>query len=259
MQIAITDNQDIFCAGFYSEIGTFSIKGSYFLAINGKTGEVAKENHKEFGIDFITQNMTEKEERKTKKKDDKGKNVELYEYDLDEIILRKDGGAYLIGEQFFIEVIITSYTDANGHMHTRRTYIYNYNDIIVINISRDGEIAWTEKIAKKQISKNDGGYYASYSRALIGNKLYFVFNDNVKNLLYKGSGKLYNFKARKESNVVVVGLSNTGKQTKEALFTTRDVETLIRPKVSKQISEHELILFGKKRKTNQFSKLTFKD
>jgi hypothetical protein len=125
----------------------------------------------EFEIDFITQNMTEKLKKKTKKREAKGKDVELYQYDLDNIVLKDDGGAILVGEQFFIRVVTT--TDAQGNVRT--TTHYYYNDIIVISINPKGEIDWTEKIAKRQHTINDNGYFSSYAMAVNEDKINFIF------------------------------------------------------------------------------------
>jgi hypothetical protein len=73
VRVAALPNGDLACAGFYSDKGTFSIKGSCFLRVNGQTGELMKVSSSEFGIDFITQNMTERQEAKAKKKEVKKK------------------------------------------------------------------------------------------------------------------------------------------------------------------------------------------
>lgn len=259
MQIAITNDQDIICGGFYSEDGTYSIKGSYFFKIDGYTRKTTALKYKEFDIDFMTQNFTAKEEKKAKKNESKGVNIELYQYDLDEIILKEDGGAVLIGEQFYIRAVITSTTDGNGFIKDKTNYYYFFNDIIVINISPVGNIEWTEKIPKRQVTANDGGYYSSYTLSVVADKLFFVFNDHPYNLLYKGSGKLHNFNKSKKSLVVLVELDSEGRQTREALFSAKEAEILTRPKVCEQISHNELVLFGQKGKTQRFAKIFFKD
>lgn len=259
MQITISDEGDIICAGFYSDEGTFSIKGSFFLSIDHENQKIKNKSFKEFGLDFITQGMSERQEKKAKKKAAKGKNVELYKYDLNEIILRDDGGALLIGEQYYVRVVTHTYTDGNGMMHTTTTYYYNYNDIIVINISPKGQIDWIKKIPKQQVTTNDGGFFSSYTLAVIKDKLYFIFNDNPRNLNYKEPAKLYNFNKGKESLTVLVTLTMDGKQKREALFNTRDSGVLIRPKVCKQIDDsNELIIFGQRGKKQRFAKITFK-
>jgi len=258
MQIAITDKNDIVCAGFYSNVGTFSINGSYYLNVNGDNGEILSKSYKEFDLEFITQNMTEREANKAKRKEDKGKDVELFEYDLDNIVLRDDGGAILVGEQFFIEVFTTTTTSANGGRSTTTSYHYNYNDIIVININPEGQIEWAKKIPKAQESVNDGGTYSSYAMSVFGDKLFFVFNDNPKNLVNTGDGNLKNYNPNRESIVALVAMDGEGKFKKEALYKMKRSDVLIRPKLSKQISDDEMIIFGKKGKMQQFTKMIYK-
>ncbi|NOQ25811.1 MAG: hypothetical protein GQ564_10660 [Bacteroidales bacterium] len=259
MKIAITDDKDVICSGFYSNEGLFSIIGAYFIKVDGETKEIIAKNFKEFGIDFITQNMTDRQEKKAKKKAEKGKEVELIQYDLDNIVLRDDGGAVLIGEQYFVRMVTRTMSNGNGGTTTTTSYYYFYNDIIVINISPEGNIEWTEKIPKRQKTANDGGFYSSYAMSVVKDKLYFVFNDHPENLTYKGEGKLYNFIKSKESLIVLVELDSNGKQTREALFSAREADILTRPKVCKQISKKEMILFGQRRKAHRFAKILFKE
>ncbi|NQY09468.1 MAG: hypothetical protein HRT71_08130 [Flavobacteriales bacterium] len=257
MQIAINRDRDIICAGFYSDEGTTSINGSYFLKIGGVSKEIMAKNFKEFGMDFITQTMTEKQKKKTNKKVDKGKSVEMYEYDLNNIILKDDGGAMLIGQQFYIKVHTTTST-VNGQTTTTTTYYYYFNDIIVINFSAAGEVLWTEKIAKRQVTTNDGGFWSSYVLSVVGDKLFFVFNDNPKNLFLKPGDRVESFRRGKGSIAVLVELDNEGNQTREALYRASEAGILARPMVCTQISKNEMILFGQKKKIHRFSKITFK-
>ena len=261
MKIAINQEGDIICGGFYSDNGTMSINGSYFLKIDESTKSIVSKSFKEFGIDFITQNMTDKNKKKTKKREEKGKDVELYQYDLDDIVLKDDGGAVLVGEQYYVRVVTT--TDTQGNIRT--TYHYYYNDIIVISIDPDGQIEWTEKIAKRQHTINDGGFFSSYALAIFEDKMNFIFNDNAKNLATskmtkgKAKGVIYDFTKRFKSSVaVLVQLDSDGRQVKEALFNAKDAELLIRPKVAEQISDQEMVIYGQKRKTERFGKITFK-
>ena len=125
-------------------------------------------------------------------------------------------------------------------------------------MSPDGKIEWSKKIAKKQVTRNDGGFFSSYALSIVKDKLYFVFNDNPKNLFYKGEGKLYNFNKSKESLVVLVTLDNEGNQTREALFSAKEADILTRPIVCEQISKNEMILFGQRKKTHRFARILFK-
>ncbi len=259
MQIAINEDGDIICAGFYSSGENFNIEGSYFLKINGRSKEIVSKAYKEFGVDFINQYMSQKEERKAQRKAKKGKNTALYQYDLDDIILRDDGGAILVGEQYYIKVSTSSMYSPSGGMSTVTTYEYYYNDIIVINMSSEGKIEWTIKIPKKQVTINDGGFYSSYAYAVVKDKIYFIFNDNPKNLLYNGEGKLYKFMRQMESLAVLVTVDIDGSLSREALYSSKANGILIRPEVCEQINEHEMVLYGEHGKNKRFAKLYFKD
>ena len=254
MQVAIDDEGNIACGGFYASNASFNVDGTYWLKIDPKTQEIISQNFKEFDIDFITQNMKKRQEKKAKRKEAKGKEVGLFSYDLDEIIFDNSGGAVLIGEQYFITT--STSTDSNGR--TRTTYRYHYNDIIVVKISSDGNIDWAEKIPKVQVSTNDGGFYSSYHLSIVKGNLYFVFNDNPKNLTNEGDGKLKNYVLNKESIVVLVTMNGKGEQVKEALFDTREAEVYIRPKVGRQTGFAETVLFGQKRKAQKLAKVSFK-
>ncbi len=256
MIIAIDNNQNIVCSGFYSDERSYSIVGSFFLKIDHKTKDILAKSFKKFDIDFITQNMTERQEKKTKNKADKGKNTEMFNYDLDYLFVKDDGGVTLIGEQYYYSVV--THTSSNGSTYT--TYHYYYNDIIVVNISPEGDIEWANKIAKRQHTVNDGGFFSSYALTIVGDRFFFIFNDNAQNLGYTGKGKVANLKlGGKDAIAVLVEVDYEGKQTREALFASKETGVLIRPKVCEQISDNQIILFGQRKKIQRFALAAFKD
>jgi hypothetical protein len=258
MQITINDNLDIVCAGFFSDEGTFSIKGCYYLSIDGKTKEIKNKSFKDFGIDFLTQNLSEKKSEKIEKKMEKGKDVELFDYDLRDIILRDDGGAVLTAEQYYSTTTTYTTTSSTGSVTTHTTTTYHYNDIIVINISPEGNIDWAQKIAKVQSTTEDMGFYSSFAMTIVKDKLYFIFNDNPKNLFAQTPGKVSNMILNKECIVALVTIDSKGDQTREALFKSADAEVVVRPKVCEQVSGNELVIFGQKKKAHRLAKVTFK-
>lgn len=254
VDMAVTADGDgnIICAGFYSKNGTYSVEGSYYVKLNSSTKSILVESFKEFGLDFLKQNLTEKGKKKMEKNAKKGNDTELFHIDLDDIVLRDDGGAVLVGEQYFVSAYTT--TDSNGNRST--TYTYRYNDIVVVNIDPLGEITWNQKIAKKQVSTNDGGFFSSYVMAIDGSKMHFVFNDNAKNLMRAEDDKIYISANNKETLITMVTLSGDGTQSRKALFAARDAAILARPKVCRQISEKELVVYGQ-RKVHRFAKVIF--
>jgi len=256
MQLEIMNNKNLICAGFYSEKGTYSIRGTYFLTVDAKTKEIKTKSFKEFGIDFIIANMSEAAAERTKKKEERGVENELYDYDLDKLLVGKDGSAILIGEQYFVKTVTYSRM-VNGIMQTGYTNHYYYNDIIVIKIDPKGQIQWAEKIAKKQHTIEDGGFYSSYAMGIVKGKLCFIFNDNPKNLGYTGVGKVFNFKGGEQSVVTIVTIDQSGKQDRKPLFSFADTEVITRPKVCEQITSNDIILFGQRKKTQQFARVSF--
>ncbi|WP_073131771.1 hypothetical protein [Chryseolinea serpens] len=259
MQIEVLNNKNLICAGFYSEKGTNSIRGTFFLTLDAVTKDIKTQSYKEFGIDFITQNMKEGEADRARRKEKSGEENELYEYDLDKLLVGKDGGAMLIGEQYYVSQS-TSNMMMNGMMQNYTTYHYNYNDIITVKVDPSGQIEWAEKVAKRQHTIDDGGFYSSYTMAIVKGQICFIFNDNRKNATYNGAGKIYNYSpnSRHENSVIMlVSIDPAGKQVRQPLFGALDAEVITRPKVCQQISSSEVILFGQRKKTQQFARVFF--
>ncbi len=255
MNVVPLVNGDFRCIGFYSEKSSFNVKGSYVLKIDGKTKEILSSNTYEFTLDFITQNMTARQTKKAKKKKAKGKDVEFYEYDIKDIVVKEDGGIIMIAEQYFIQVVTHTTTNANGGTTTTTTYYYNYNDIIAVSISAEEEIEWARKIPKTQVTANDGGFYSSYYFKVIGDKMYFLYNDNKENLKMVRAGKVANFNKGKKSSVTVcVSMDFEGNIQKTKLFSFEATEVLVRPKVCSELGETEVLIFAQKRKNQRYAK-----
>ena len=261
LQFTIRKNGEISCAGFYSDQGTYSIKGTFYLRMDPKTSEVKGSSYKEFDTDFILMGLSAKQvEKKKKKIEKKDEKPELYKYKLDEIILRDDGGLVLIAEQYFVQVVTRTST-VNGRTTTTTTYHYYYNDIIVVNINPEGDIEWSRKIPKYQHTINDGGQYSGYVSMVVDDRIYFVYNDNPKNgyLDKKGEPNRFSYRRFKETDVVIVEVSIDGFKKKSILIQTEKRSMMVNPRMSSQISENDLLMLGRYGKSIQFHKLNIPD
>lgn len=238
----VAKNQDLICAGFYSERRSNGLKGAFYFRVNAITEKMYNIGVEPFSASFLAEFMSERRAAKGR---------ELYNYDLDKLIMRSDGGALLIAEQFYIKVIRNQ--DLYGNWTESHTYYYN--DIISVNINPDGSIAWTTRIPKRQIDAT--GIMSSYALTIARNKIYFIFNDNPKNLNVKDYKKIKNFRGRK-SIVTLVALKPDGEYDKYALFSNRDFDIVTRPKICRQISKNEMVVYGEYRKRYKFGKVTFK-
>ena len=276
----VARNGDLVFSGFYSDRGTYSVKGTYFFRLNPETKEITNKNLRAFDFKFLTEYLSDNKRDKAKKADRKGdtkKSPELYQYALDELILRSDGGAVLIAEQYYVEQRY-DYNDRydpygyGGFYRSRfrnnpygfgynnyrdQTYYYNYNDIIVVNIKPTGEIEWTARIPKQQVTTNDGGYFSSYAMSIIKDKFYFVFNDNPKN--YDPNDKsdhLHGYNGR-NSVITLAAVDKNGGVTMDPIFDNRQAGITTRPKICKQIGRNEMLIYGERGRKYRFGSLKF--
>lgn len=253
----VANNGDLICSGFYSEKGTTSIKGTYFFRVNATTKELYNQNQKAFDFDFLTEFYTDRQKEKAKRAERSGntnKEPELYRFALDDLILRSDGGALMIAEQYYI--FERSYRDF-WYGTFRSDFFYHYNDIIVVNIRPDGTIEWATRIPKQQVTVNDNGYYSSYAMSIVRDKIYLIFNDNRRNFELNNRNRVYNFDGR-NSIVALVEISLDGAWDISPLFPNRDINLVTRPKVSRQIDRSTMAVYGELGRQFRFGKLEFK-
>lgn len=269
----VANDGNLVCSGFYSEKGTYSIKGTYFFKLDAQTERIYNKNLKEFDFDFLTEYMSPNKKVRMKKAEIEGNErraPELYNYALDELILRSDGGALLVAEQFYVYERQDFNQPYYGYgfgfydPYYRRTttadIFYNFNDIIVVNIRPNGEIEWTARIPKQQETVNDGGYYSSYSHAVVQDKIYFVYNDNARNFEGQREGKrnrIYNFDGR-NSVIALSELRKDGTVETIPLFNNRDAAVVTRPMICKQVGRKKMRVYGEWGRSYRFANLIFK-
>ncbi|MCB0763138.1 MAG: hypothetical protein R2815_10315 [Flavobacteriales bacterium] len=259
LTLNIGEEGDILCGGFYGNKGTFAVRGTFFLSIDRATKEITHSSFKEFDRDFITEYMTEKEEAKaTKRADKKGEDLEMYDYELRDIVRRTDGGAVMVGEQFRFYVTTSTMTSPNGGTTTVTTYHYVYNDIIVVNIDPDGNIEWAAKVPKRQHSTNDGGRYSSYAMVVKEDNIYLMFNDSGKNLFLAPGDKVQPFKYGKDMLITLATINGDGKVSREALLSQEKRDALTRPKAGVQVGDDRLLIYANWKKDHRFGTVTFR-
>jgi hypothetical protein len=258
LQMGTTGN--IICGGLFSNKGTWSIRGTFFLSLDRQTKQIVHESYKDFSDNFITQYMTEKEARKaTKKANRKGEEMELPDYDLHEIILRDDGGAVMIAEQYHMQVVTTTSSTPNGGTVTTTTYHYFYNDIIVVSIDPEGNIDWAAKVPKRQHSINDGGRYSSYAAEVKDGNIFLIFNDSGENLFVKPGDKIKQFELKgKDALVVLATVDNKGNVAREALFSPERRDAILRPKDCVELSNDKMFIYASRKKEYRFGEIEFK-
>ncbi|MEO6882472.1 MAG: hypothetical protein ABI199_00455 [Bacteroidia bacterium] len=236
---------DLVCAGFYSNKNSYSVAGSFYLKIDEKTKNVVNTGFKEFDKDILAKFMSVRKVNK---------GNEINDMKVDEILFHDDGTAYMISEQYWV-AMITTY-DPQTHS-SQTTTIYHANNIVVVNFAADGSIVWAKCIVKTQESENDFGMYLSYSVQEVGKKLFFMFNDNVKNLKIPNSDDYKTMSNPRKSVAMLVTMDEKGDEQRNSMFNAKDLEVILRPILSLQVSPSAMIIYGDKRKNFKYGRVTF--
>jgi len=276
-QIEIVDDTKLFCAGFYSKSDVQNVRGTYFLNIDPARKKIKSGNSEEFDLKFILKEQTVNDMKLTMQKGELGEPAELYRYTLDKIWIEKNGSIFLVGEQRYrysnTQMHYTpgfpvgrsvrypaAYADQMSALinttYSARNYHYVANDILVVKLDSTGHIQWSRKIQKSQNSIDDNGVYSSFLTGNIHQKLFFLFNDNPRNLNEKWLNRPQDFTGGL-SIVTMVSLTEEGEPVRNWIYlTAREIKVI--PKMSNWISGSSLILFGRRDSFQQLAEVTFK-
>jgi hypothetical protein len=259
LTLDLGEEGDILAGGFYGLKGTNSVHGVFFLRLDRRTKAIVHSNFKEFERDFITAYMTEKEEKKvTRQADKKGEELEMYNYELRDIVRRDDGGAVIVGEQYRMYTTTSCMTTQNGGQTCTTIYNYVYNDIIVVNVEPQGTVEWAARVPKRQHTTNDRGYYSSFALAVNKDKIFLMFNDSGKNLFLTPGQKVEPMKLNgKESLITLATIDQDGRVYREALMANDRRDAITRPRSCVQLQDDRMFIFAKRRKDHRFGTMTF--
>lgn len=249
----------ILCGGLYGTKESNKVRGAFFMSLDPRTKAVIHESYQAFSDDLITQYMTAREEAKAKKKaEKKDEDLQLFEYDLDEIIRRDDGGAVLVGEQYYSYTTTVCTPTQNGGQSCHTVSHYIHNDIIVVNMDPKGDIEWATTIPKRQHTTNDGGYYSSYTVGVKGDRLHFIFNDNAENLFRSAGDKFKPMDLGGKASVVTMAtVSRDGHVVREALMDPEKRDLILRPKGSHQLADDRMFIYATRKRDYRFGLVSF--
>ena len=278
------EDDDLVLAGFYSEKSSVGVKGSCFFKINARTKDMTSISMRPLDFNFITANFSAKDKERAKLAADNNNKLgeaELLNYNLDKLILRSDGGAILIAEQYYVEERIRNNSPFYGGYpgfgygglsrygygyspfgynsygsNARPDYYFHYNDIIVLNIRPDGDIEWTARIPKRQMSVNDYGLNSSYAQCTIADKLVFIYNEDARNLK-QNKKKQIEEEPDKTSVVAAAEVDKNGNVTIAPLFGNNGENIVTRPKICRQIGKKEMAIYGEHGRTYKFGSIAF--
>ena len=265
VNLDINNNGELIACGFYSDIEkqkrASSKRGVFYTIIDPANKTIKAQSYKTFEMEVFTAGLSSKKASKVEDKIESGKSEgDANTYRIRELIPRKDGGSTMIAEMYY-EYTVTYYDGKN----TRYVTHYVYGNIIVTKINAAGEIEWTSVIPK-HTDVTGGTIICSYISYDEGNDTYDIFfNDHKDNLLAvqqsaKGTKTLNGSVKQMRFVRVVVGQDGTLSKKEVALKMDKDDEkTRLCPRVSEQVNENEIILYGLDRGKDKFAKITFKN
>lgn len=258
---SINAKNELVVSGYYSKEGN-DLNGTFFMRIDNASKEVVVSKISEFDEKFKDEFLTTRQKAKGKEKE--VNNV----FKSIRIVDKNDGGIVLVGEQYY------RYVYDNGESEL-------YGDLVVLNISADGELLWANRIPKKQVYSYDTSLYPivygswgvslftwptritefySYFVALNDNEVVIVFNDNPKNFTNpKTSGRSRSLKrVQKASSVIYTMNLQTGEKKGDLFLKAKDMSVFMKPSVYYQQNQGtKPYIFGQKRKKYKYGKFSF--
>ncbi len=242
----LDENDNPVVGGFYSNDRYFSIAGTFFLRINADSLTVEATGMKPFGKALVS--AFNRNERG-------GQSQEMEDLYFDHFLVRPDGGAVFVAEQY--EVQQRWRTDiTTGRQEI--LYYYHYGDLLVVDVAPDGNINWTVRVPKEQVSINDRGMFSSYALMTDGDAVHLLFNDHPENvglLASNPTGVAKPLNSLKRSTAALVTLNRAGEIERKNLFKNNDSEVILRPKIALSTRQGEVFLYAQYRKSYRFGRL----
>ena len=166
------------------------------------------------------------------------------------IILKKDGGFILSAEDFSSQsrsnqwnrmdyLYNSPFSSYDYYLYSRSSYWYYYrprnnfnslsryyyNNIVIMNVDKEGKLVWSNVIPKEQYDDGDDNFL-SYQILNAGGELHFLFNElERKNLLISDQS-----------------ISADGKLTRNPTLKSLDKGYQFMPKFAKQVSAKQIIV-----------------
>lgn len=201
-----------------------------------------------------------------------GKRAKAYKngfpprYRIQEIVLDENGGIFLISEYYYAA-------------QSRGTTSFIYGDILVTRLDNTGKIQWLSSVPKTQMFTRlgmmpitsyggltidfsfyimrDKSVYLSYLFSVQNGQLYFLYNDNPKNITTDISEKPKPLRVVEKGVPTLVVMDGDGEMKREVVYGAKNDELTLRPRISNRVDERTIYIYGNKKKLDKLGRLTF--
>ena len=215
-------NRNLLGAGLYSENSRSRANGIFTLTIKGGVGASSFE-HLEFEDNLIAGLS--------------GKGVDeekgISEIDVQDIVLRRNGGALLLLER---NRVVERRAGTTGRSYLGRDgsgFIVDhyYDDVVAMAVNPKGELTWQEIFHKRQYSQDDNAVFSSYFLLKTPSQMRLIFNDDIKN----------------ETTVSEYLIKANGTSDRNAVFSTEAQNLKLRFRDALQLNGSEFIIPSERR------------
>ncbi|WP_440068732.1 hypothetical protein [Tenacibaculum discolor] len=244
LELDLTQENKLSCIGFYSNVNENRFKGVCSFILNAKNINIENIAFSPFTEQFL------------KDKYGESKDKELRNVKFKDISYPKDGGMIITAEEFFITT-----TYVHNQYGGYRSISYNFDDIIVLRLDREGELKWARNINKAQTSNYFSDPLMSFGTAQYNNDKYIILNAHKK--MGELSGGRIKFRenflwktTKNNTNLYIAKLDSSGNIVYKSLLSNKDEETPFNCRFIEQVSDNELILYGQRKNKKQFLKIT---
>lgn len=231
-------NQQLIAGGLYSDRNLAWAKGYFLLKVSDNRSASHRIDFYEFEESLIQDFLERDAPSKTKG---------IFDAQLQEIILRQDGGILMVLER------VRTTERTYGGLPTRPVYNPTFNGIgtgstdftfehlMVISIHPDGEQHWDTVLRKRQQSQDDGAAFSSYFVTKSPRELHFIFNDEI----------------REENTVSEYVITGSGKAERNSVMNTENQKLRLRFMEAVQTAANELIIPSERRNRLKLVRIKF--
>ena len=176
-------------AGFYGNKRGIQTDGIFYCSLT-KDGRQSDFKNFELPLELIKQYMSQRNQERLERKEDKGKDLGMTNMVLRDILIHEDGSIFFAAEKYYV----VSHTDTKTGT---TTYDYYFEEMLAAKLDKNGELVYMKKLPKRQHSSSGGSGFGfggfigvsflrnselSYKLVQSKDHYYIMFLDNVKNL-----------------------------------------------------------------------------
>lgn len=211
--------------------------GLFTAIVDKNTNEISNIKTEDFDIDFVTKYWSDRQKKKEERRRNRKGETEDDEnfstrFELMETFKTNDEGLISVFQDFELDIVTRTTTDANGVTTTTTDYYYYYRDVIVVKTGQDGKIEYTKILPFYQVTMNyDPG--KGYSALQRDNDLYFLHgtSNEINDMIEEGkkSKRKSRWRDRRIQYASITHLDSNGEINTEQVLDLRERNVSIDP------------------------------